>query len=153
MYLNKAGFQSGPAKETFSSTSNSSVAASTDKSASAGEDYIEILAVESGDDDDEEEETESGDDVADEKTIGSEASPNIYGTADHVARGILGGVSAQSGDRAVMRFRMPWAEVVTHLNDAVKSLTAGYASLDWSPGGYSQADGALYSHGIRKIGR
>jgi hypothetical protein len=53
----------------------------------------------------------------------------------------LSSVSAQSGDRAVMKFMMPWAEVVTHLNDAVKSLTAGYASLDWSPGGYAKADG------------
>ena len=39
-----------------------------------------------------------------------------------------------------MRFRMPWAEVVTHLNDAVKSQTAGYASLDWSPGGYARSN-------------
>jgi len=35
---------------------------------------------------------------------------------------------------------MPWAEVVSHLADNVKSMTAGYASLDWMPGAYKKSD-------------
>jgi len=47
---------------------------------------------------------------------------------------------ALSQDRVVLKFIMPWAEVVSHLADSVKSMTAGYASLDWMPGAYKKSD-------------
>lgn len=47
---------------------------------------------------------------------------------------------ALSQDRVVLKFIMPWAEVVRHLADNVKSMTAGYASLDWMPGAYKKSD-------------
>jgi len=47
---------------------------------------------------------------------------------------------ALSQDRVVLKFIMPWAEVVSHLADIVKSMTAGYASLDWMPGAYKKSD-------------
>ena len=47
---------------------------------------------------------------------------------------------ALSQDRVVLKFIMPWAEVVSHLADNVKSMTAGYASLDWMPGAYKKSD-------------
>ena len=50
-----------------------------------------------------------------------------------------GAISASS-PRVVLKYRLPWAEVVTDLNDTVKSLTAGYASVDWLPGDYQRAD-------------
>jgi translation elongation factor EF-4 len=42
-------------------------------------------------------------------------------------------------DRVVLKYTLPWAEVVTDLHDAIKSLTQGYASLDWLPGEYAAA--------------
>lgn len=45
-----------------------------------------------------------------------------------------------SSERVVLKYRLPWAEVVSHLYDQIKSLTAGYASLDWLPGDYQRAD-------------
>jgi elongation factor 4 len=47
---------------------------------------------------------------------------------------------ALTQDRVVLKFIMPWAEVVSHLADNVKSMTAGYASLDWMPGAYKKSD-------------
>lgn len=47
---------------------------------------------------------------------------------------------ALSNDRVVLKYAVPWAEVVTSLYDQVKSLSAGYASLDWTMAGYQPAD-------------
>jgi GTP-binding protein LepA len=41
--------------------------------------------------------------------------------------------------RVVLKYRIPWAEVVADLYDSIKSMTQGYASLDWIPGDYQEA--------------
>ena len=48
--------------------------------------------------------------------------------------------SVKQQQRVLLRYRVPWAEVVTNFYDAVKSLTAGYASVDWLPASYVRAD-------------
>jgi translation elongation factor EF-4 len=48
--------------------------------------------------------------------------------------------SSALSERVVLRYKMPWAEVVTNFYDHLKSVTAGYASLDWTPCGYEVAD-------------
>jgi GTP-binding protein LepA len=37
----------------------------------------------------------------------------------------------------VLRYRMPWAEIVSGFYDEVKSATSGYASVDWAPGAHA----------------
>ena len=67
----------------------------------------------------------------------SAATPGAAGTAAAPSRHQR---LALTTDRVVLKFRLPWAEVVSQLADTVKSMTAGYASLDWAPGEYVRAD-------------
>jgi elongation factor 4 len=43
-------------------------------------------------------------------------------------------------ERALLRYRLPLAEVVTDFYDQLKSLSSGYASFDYEEGGYQAAD-------------
>ena len=40
---------------------------------------------------------------------------------------------------ATLRYTLPWQEVVTDLNDKIKSLSAGYASLNYTDAGFREA--------------
>jgi len=92
-------------------------------------------------DDAEEDDTEDEEDADSEPSTtddDAEFADNSTSSSHHMNTAVTvtaaHAAELQSSDRVVMRFLMPWAEVVTHRNDAVKSLTAGYASLDWAPG-------------------
>jgi len=43
-------------------------------------------------------------------------------------------------DRVLLRHRVPWGEVVSDFNDTVLSLSAGFASLEFTDAGYAPAD-------------
>ena len=55
-------------------------------------------------------------------------------------RGRLKGLDYLSPERVEIRYRLPLAEVVTDFYDQLKSRTQGYASLDYEPDGYEDAD-------------
>ncbi len=55
-------------------------------------------------------------------------------------RGRLIGMDYMSPERVELRYRLPLAEVVTDFYDQLKSRTRGYASLDYEPDGYDDAD-------------
>ena len=55
-------------------------------------------------------------------------------------RGGLLNLEYRDGDRAVISYRMPLAEIVFDFFDRLKSRTRGYASLDYRPIGYEEAD-------------
>ena len=43
-------------------------------------------------------------------------------------------------DRAMLRYTLPLAEIATDFHDKVKSLSNGFASLDFEPAGHQPAD-------------
>ena len=43
-------------------------------------------------------------------------------------------------DRALLRYRLPLAEIATDFADVLKSRSTGYASFDYEPAGYAPAD-------------
>ena len=101
----------------------------------------------SADADEEEEDGEDAEDAEEEEEEEEEAAASV--TAVPSSRGApLPAAAASSrhqhlaitSDRVVLKFRLPWAEVVSQLADQVKSMTAGYASLDWLPGAYVRAE-------------
>ncbi len=55
-------------------------------------------------------------------------------------RGDLVRIEYLSPERVELRYRLPLAEVVIDFFDQLKSRTQGYASLDYEPDGYEQAD-------------
>ena len=55
-------------------------------------------------------------------------------------RGELIGMEYLSPERVELRYRLPLAEVVMNFFDQIKSRTHGYASLDYEPAGYDDAD-------------
>ncbi|MDE0369989.1 MAG: translation elongation factor 4 [bacterium] len=55
-------------------------------------------------------------------------------------RGRIKGMEYLSPERVELRYRVPLAEVVTDFYDQLKSRTRGYASLDYEPDGYEDAD-------------
>ncbi|MXZ67600.1 MAG: elongation factor 4 [Acidimicrobiia bacterium] len=55
-------------------------------------------------------------------------------------RGRIKGMEYLSRERVELRYRVPLAEVVTDFYDQLKSRTRGYASLDYEPDGYEEAD-------------
>lgn len=44
------------------------------------------------------------------------------------------------GDRMMMRYRLPQAEVITDFFDRLQATSHGYATFDYEPGGYSEVD-------------
>jgi len=55
-------------------------------------------------------------------------------------RAIVGDMSYLSPERVELDFEAPLAEIVLDFFDALKSKTKGYASLDYEPSGYKEAD-------------
>jgi GTP-binding protein LepA len=51
-------------------------------------------------------------------------------------RGTLGGLEYPLPNRAVIRYELPFAEVVLDFYDRLKSVSKGYASFDYEPSGY-----------------
>ena len=107
---------------TEDSTDNSRFAASSDDQEIDGDKENE----EEGEEDESEEEVEEVDAPVHQRSMSAPSSRHHQ--------------LALSQDRVVLKFIMPWAEVVSHLADNVKSMTAGYASLDWMPGAYKKSD-------------
>jgi len=103
-----------------------------------------------GEEEKEEEEADedNGDDVEDAEDSESSAAAAAAAAANRGGGSSAAAVVAPTRhqqlalttDRVVLKFRLPWSEVVSQLADTVKSMTAGYASLDWAPGDYVRAD-------------
>lgn len=94
-------------------------------------------SVDSMDDDDVEEEL-SDEDEDEERADGGGAGES---SKSKLAPGVSHHTTlALASDRVVLKYSVPWAEVVTSLYDQVKSLTAGFASLDWTMAEYQKAD-------------
>ena len=55
-------------------------------------------------------------------------------------RGRMKGMEYLSTERVELRYHLPLAEVVTDFYDQLKSRSQGYASLDYEPDGYEDAD-------------
>ena len=55
-------------------------------------------------------------------------------------RGIVGGMNYLSPERVELDFEIPLAEIVFDYFDLLKSKTKGYASLDYEPADYREAD-------------
>ncbi|MCZ6518230.1 MAG: translation elongation factor 4 [Actinobacteria bacterium] len=55
-------------------------------------------------------------------------------------RGIVGGMNYLSPERVELDFEIPLAEIVFDFFDLLKSKTKGYASLDYEPADYREAD-------------
>ncbi|MGH3649619.1 MAG: translation elongation factor 4, partial [Acidimicrobiia bacterium] len=55
-------------------------------------------------------------------------------------RGMVGNISYLSPERVELDFEIPLAEIVFDFFDLLKSKTKGYASLDYEPAGYREAD-------------
>ena len=109
--------------------------------ASAAEEEEQQDAEEPAEEDEVEEEEEEDKDLeAEEEAAASAASPRNSGGGGGGVAGSRHQHLALTSDRVVLKFRLPWAEVVSQLADSVKSMTAGYASLDWMPGAYVRAD-------------
>ena len=55
-------------------------------------------------------------------------------------RGSLQGMEYLSEERVELRYQLPLAEIIFDFFDQLKSRTRGYASLDYEPSGYREAD-------------
>ncbi len=55
-------------------------------------------------------------------------------------RGIQNDLEYITEDRIILKYRLPLNEVATDFYDQLKSLTSGYASLDYEEAGYQEAD-------------
>ena len=77
--------------------------------------------------------------TADDDTEENEDLGAVETDANEPDEKTAAGAAAPAGplpttDRIVLKFLVPWAELVSGFYDEVKSLTAGYASVDWLPG-------------------
>lgn len=137
------GAAAGEGTAASSSSPPSSTAAGAGAAAEELAAEEESSEEEDADEDEEEEQDEEEDDLDLEGL--SDSSSSSSSSADWEKYKAIAAASAASpeeglGDRVVLKYRLPWAEVVGNLYDAVKSISAGYASLDWTPGDYQKAD-------------
>ncbi len=58
----------------------------------------------------------------------------------HEKRGVQLSLDYLSETRIILKYRLPLNEVATDFYDQLKSLTSGYASLDYDEAGYQEAD-------------
>ncbi len=54
--------------------------------------------------------------------------------------GVQNDLKYLSEDRIILKYRLPLNEVATEFYDELKSLSSGYASLDYEEAGYQEAD-------------
>ena len=55
-------------------------------------------------------------------------------------RGIQKNLSYVTENRAIIEYELPLAEIVYDFYDTLKSVTKGYASMDYEPAGYKDSD-------------
>ncbi len=55
-------------------------------------------------------------------------------------RGQFGKTDYRHSDRVIIEYKLPLAEIIVEYFDNLKSATRGYATLDYEPAGYQQAD-------------
>ena len=55
-------------------------------------------------------------------------------------RGVQQGIEYISSDKSILRYKIPLNEMILDFHDRLKSLSKGYASLDYELGGYEPAD-------------
>jgi GTP-binding protein LepA len=55
-------------------------------------------------------------------------------------RGELLKTETMSATMLLLTYRLPMNEIITDFNDKLKSVTRGYGSFDYEPGGYSESD-------------
>ena len=55
-------------------------------------------------------------------------------------RGVQEDIKYLDDKNVVLKYRLPWQEVVTDLHDVVKNVSAGYASLNYREAGYASDD-------------
>ncbi len=55
-------------------------------------------------------------------------------------RGVYKSTEFLQAERAILRYELPLAEVIMNFYDKLKSVSAGFASLNYTPIGYQQAD-------------
>lgn len=58
----------------------------------------------------------------------------------HEKRGVQKNLEYLSPERIILKYRLPLNEVATDFYDQLKSLTSGYASLDYEEAGYQESD-------------
>lgn len=58
----------------------------------------------------------------------------------HDKRGTQKGLEYLSEERIILKYRLPLNEVATDFYDQLKSVTSGYASLDYEEAGYQESD-------------
>lgn len=58
----------------------------------------------------------------------------------HDRRGIQQNMEYLSEERIILKYRLPLNEIATDFYDQLKSLSSGYASLDYEEAGYQEAD-------------
>ena len=55
-------------------------------------------------------------------------------------RGVQQSLEYLNEERIILKYRLPLNEVATDFYDQLKSLTSGYASLDYEEAGYQESD-------------
>ena len=55
-------------------------------------------------------------------------------------RGIQEGIEYISSDKSILKYKIPLNEMILDFHDRLKSLSRGYASMDYELGGYEQAN-------------
>ena len=55
-------------------------------------------------------------------------------------RGVQKGMEFISEDKAVLRYKMPLSEMILDFHDRLKSLSKGYASMEYEPAGFEPSD-------------
>ena len=55
-------------------------------------------------------------------------------------RGVQEGIEYISSDKSILKYKIPLNEMILDFHDRLKSLSRGYASMDYELGGYEEAD-------------
>jgi len=58
----------------------------------------------------------------------------------HDKRGVQKSIEYLNEDRIILKYRLPLNEIATDFYDDLKSITSGYASLDYEEAGYQESD-------------
>ena len=69
---------------------------------------------------------------------GGEVEGDVVSREAIIGGEVRGAIYAE--ERVELRYRLPLASIITDFFDQLKSISRGYASLDYEPAGYQQAD-------------